>query len=66
MKKDRKSDLIADKWQTFQQETFEQLIDAFISASVLHYYDFQQKLQIKMNASETVYADISFQQWKNE
>ena len=62
MKKDRKSDLIADKWQMSQQEAFEQLIDAFISASVLCHYDFQQKLWMKMNVSETVYADILSQQ----
>ena len=65
MKKDRKSDLIADKWQMFQQEAFEQLIDAFISASILHHYDFQHKLWMKTDASETVYADILSQQWKN-
>ena len=65
MKKDRKSDLITDKWQIFQQEAFEQLINAFIFASILCYYDFQQKLWMKMNVSETVYADILSQQWKN-
>lgn len=65
MKKDRKSDLIANEWQTFQQETFEQLINAFISASVLHHYNFQHKLWMKTDASESVYADILSQQWKN-
>ena len=62
MKKGRKSSLIADKWQTFQQEAFEQLIDAFISALILHYYDFQHKLQIKTDASETIYVSILSQQ----
>jgi len=62
MKKDRKSDLIADEWQIFQQEIFEQLIDAFISASVLHYYNLQHKLCIKTNISKIVYANILFQQ----
>jgi len=58
MKKDRKSDLIADEWQISQQEAFEWLIDAFISASVLCHYDFQQKLQMKTNVSKTVYVSI--------
>ena len=66
MKKDRKSDLIADEWQMLQQEAFEQLIDAFISASVLHHYDSQHKLWMKTDASETVYVSILSQQWKNE
>jgi hypothetical protein len=42
------------------------LINAFISASVLHYYNSQQKLQMKTNISETVYTDILSQQWKNK
>ena len=62
MKKDRKSDLIVNEWQIFQQEAFEQLIDAFISASILHHYNSQHKLQMKTNASETIYADILSQQ----
>ncbi len=66
MKKDRKSDLITNKWQTFQQEIFEQLINTFISASVLHHYNSQHKLQMKTDTSETVYASILSQQWKNE
>ena len=66
MKKDRKSDLIADEWQIPQQEAFKWLIDAFISASVLCHYDPQRKLRMKTDASETVYAGILFQQWKNE
>ena len=44
MKRDRKLSLIADKWQILQQETFKQLIDAFISASVLCHYNSQCKL----------------------
>ena len=65
MKKDRKFSLIADKWQISQQEVFEQLIDAFISALILYHYDLQWRLQMKTDASETIYADILFQQWKN-
>src|SRR5438034_8967571 len=42
--------------------TFEQLIDAFISVLILYHYDSQQKLQMKTNVSETVYADILSQQ----
>ena len=66
MKKDRKSDLIADEWQISQQETFKQLINAFISALVLHHYNWQCKLHMKTDVSRIVYADILSQQWKNK
>ena len=56
MKNDEKSEFIADNWQKFQQEVFEQLINAFISASVLCHYNSDCKLHMKINAS--VYADI--------
>ena len=45
-----------------QQEAFEQLINAFIFALVLCHYNFQHKLQMKTDMSETVYADILSQQ----
>ena len=66
MKKDKKLSLIADEWQIFQQEIFKWLIDAFISASVLCHYDLQHKLCMKINVSKIIYANILFQQWKNE
>jgi len=58
MKNDRKPGLIADNWQNLQQEVFEQLIDAFISAPVLHHYDPDHKLCMEMDVSESACADI--------
>ena len=65
MKKGCKSDLIVNEWKISQQKTFEWLIDAFITALILHHYNSWQKLCVKTNVSELVYADILFQQWKD-
>jgi transposase InsO family protein len=65
MKKGRKPGLIADEWQAPQQEAFERLIDAFISAPVLRHYDPQRKLRMETDASGTAYAGILSQQWKD-
>jgi len=59
MKKGKKPGSInANKWQKLQQEAFEQLIDAFISAPVLCYYNPDCKLCMKMNASESVCVGV--------
>ena len=58
MKKDKKLSLITNNWQIFKQEAFEQLINTFISASVLHYYNLKRKLHVKTDASELAYASI--------
>ncbi len=42
------------------------MINVFISVSVLCHYDSQQKLWMKTNVSEAVYANILSQLWKNE
>ena len=65
MKNDRKPGLIADNWQNLQQEVFEQLINAFISAPVLHHYNSDCKLHMKTDASESACAGILSQKWKN-
>ena len=66
MKNDKKPEFITDDWQKSQQETFEQLIDAFISASVLCHYNPDRKLRVETDASESAYAGILFQKWEDE
>ena len=66
MKNDKKPGFITDNWQEPQQEIFEQLIDAFISASVLCHYDSNCKLRVKTDVSESVYVSILFQKWEDE
>ncbi len=66
LKNNKKSDQITDhEWQTFQQKAFWQLIDAFISASVLHHYSLLLFIWLETDASSTVCADILFLLWEN-
>jgi transposase InsO family protein len=65
MKKGRKPGLIADNWQAPQQEAFERLIDAFISAPVLRHYDPDRKLRMETDASGSAYAGILSQKWED-
>ena len=65
MKNGKKPGLIADNWQKPQQEAFEQLIDAFITAPVLHHYDPDRKLRMETDASGTACAGILSQKWKD-
>jgi RNase H-like domain found in reverse transcriptase len=59
MKKGKKPGSIkANKWQKLQQEAFEQLINTFISVSILCYYNPDCKLCIKMNISESACAGV--------
>ena len=65
MKKGKKPGLIANDWQSPQQEAFERLIDAFISAPVLRHYDPERKLRVEADASGTACAGILSQKWKD-
>src|SRR5438046_6880335 len=65
MKNGKKLGLIADEWQELQQEAFEQLIDAFITARVLRHYDPDCKLRMETDASGTACAGILSQKWKD-
>src|SRR5438045_931128 len=65
MKNGKKPGLIADCWQKPQQEAFEQLIDAFITAPVLWHYDPDRKLHMETDASGTACAGILSQKWKD-
>ena len=58
MKNGKKPGLIANKWQKREQEAFKQLINAFISAPVLYYYDLDRKLRIETDALGSAYAGI--------
>src|SRR5436189_4084606 len=61
----KKPSLIANNWQEPQQEAFEQLIDAFITAPILHHYDPDCKLHMETDASGTACAGILSQKWKD-
>src|SRR5947207_4023086 len=65
MKNGKKPGLIANNWQKPQQEAFEQLIDAFITAPVLRHYDPDRKLRMETDASGTACAGILSQKWKD-
>src|SRR5436190_14759444 len=65
MKNGKKPGLIANNWQEPQQEAFEQLIDAFITAPVLRHYDPDCKLRMETDASGTACAGILSQKWKD-
>ena len=65
MKKGKKPGLIADNWQEREQESFEQLIDAFIAAPVLRHYDPDRHLRLETDASGTAYAGILSQKWED-
>ena len=60
MKNGKKPGLIADAngWQKPQQEAFERLIDAFVSAPVLCHYDPDRKLRMETDASGIACAGI--------
>src|SRR5438045_368596 len=65
MKNGKKPGLIANNWQKPQQEAFEQLIDAFITAPVLRHYDPDCKLRMETDASGTACVGILSQKWKD-
>lgn len=65
MKNGKKPGLIAENWQEPEQEAFERLIDAFISAPVLRHYDPDRKLRMETDASGTAYAGILSQKWED-
>ena len=65
MKNGKKPGLIADCWQKPQQEAFEQLIDAFITAPVLWHYDPDRKLRMETDVSGTACVGILSQKWKD-
>src|SRR5438045_5138623 len=65
MKNGKKPGLIANNWQKPQQEAFEQLIDAFITAPVLCHYDPDCRLHMETDASGTACVGILSQKWKD-
>jgi hypothetical protein len=65
MKDGKKPGLIADQWRKPQQEAFERLIDAFITAPVLRHYDPARKVRLETDASGTAYAGILSLEWED-
>src|SRR5579871_1360310 len=66
LKNGRKSGFIAEKkWQVPQQNAFQQLIDAFISAPVLRHYDPALLLRLEADASSTACAGILSLKWED-
>ena len=66
LKNGRKPGRIADReWQAPQQEAFERLIDAFISAPVLRHYDPALPMRLESDASSTACAGILSLKWED-
>ena len=65
MKNGKKPGLIANNWQKPQQEAFEMLIDAFITAPVLRHYSHGRKIRLETDASSMAYAGILSQKWED-
>jgi RNase H-like domain found in reverse transcriptase len=65
LKNGKKSGLIADKWQIFQQKVFKQLINTFISASVLYYYSSSLPLRLETDVSSSACAGILSLKWED-
>src|SRR5436189_5009051 len=65
MKNGKQPGLIANEWHKTQQEAFEQLIDAFITAPVLRHDDPARKLRMETGGSGTACVGILSQKWKD-
>ena len=57
--------ITTDEWQDAQQNAFEKLIDAFISAPVLRHYDPTLPLRLETDASSIAYAGILSLRWED-
>ena len=54
-----------DEWQVPQQKAFKQLIDAFISAPVLHHYNPTLLSQVEVDASSSACVGILSLKWED-